>query len=430
MNNFFYKSNFKIIIFLIIMFVYYCSVVYSAFSSTIVMTGTAYARIATDVRITNFKISEKYSSTNYVSNYEKFSKNSISPSITFDGTGTVYYDIEITNYNENKVGLFSISGLPEGLSCSFYDISSDGVLLDGIGTATFTVSFSGTGNFKFDFIIDIRSIYSITYEGFENNNYPISVFENEKKVINFENEDISKILMLVNDIEYSDYVFENNVLTFGPVDGNVIITNKKSLNVISGDLDTVGSEVCIDNECFYIISSNDSTVAMLAKYNLYVGGEYNGSAWKAYGTKATGIQDSTMLGYKSSGAPYSGTTVFSSTAYWSSTVSTYPTYIYDSNSSIYNYVENYKLYLEQFDVVINEARLISYEELVSLGCREGSLTCASAPEWVYSFSYWTGSLGNTSHIWFVNKDKSFNKNIRYGNNLYFGVRPVIVISKL
>ena len=45
----------------------------------------------------------------------------------------------------------------------------------------------------------------------------------------------------------------------------------KVVNVISGDGSKTGDEVCIGDECFYVISSTDSTVTMLSKYNLLVG---------------------------------------------------------------------------------------------------------------------------------------------------------------
>lgn len=157
------------------MLFFFQTIVYSAFSESFNIGGDAYAKLATDVRITDFKISDKYTSTNYVSNYEKFSRNSVLPSISFNGTGTVYYDVEVTNYNDNKVGLYSFSGLPEGLSVMFYDVEE--VLLDGIGTKTFTICFSGTGNFEFDFIIDIRSFYNITYKDFSGS-YSSTIYEN------------------------------------------------------------------------------------------------------------------------------------------------------------------------------------------------------------------------------------------------------------
>ena len=201
---------------------------------------------------------------------------------------------------------------------------------------------------------------------------------------------------------------------------------EKVVSVVSGDGTKVGNEVCIKDECFYVISSTDSTVTMLSKYNLYVGGESNNSGWTAYGDEATGKQDSTMLGYVSGQTIGKGTTMFSNTNYWSSTVSSYPTYVYDSNSTLYSYVENYKTYLSTLGVTPIEARLITYEELTSLGCSDSS--CSSASRWVYATSYWSGSAASTSIVWFVGSNGRFNAGNYYGDDS-FGVRPVIVIPK-
>ena len=201
---------------------------------------------------------------------------------------------------------------------------------------------------------------------------------------------------------------------------------KKLINVISGDGTQKSDEVCIGEECFYVMYSDETTVTMLAKYNLYVGGEYNGSNWIAYGDKATGKQDSTMLGYVEGQTIRKGTTEFSNTNYWSSTVSSYPAYVYDSNSTLYSYVENYKTYLSTLGVTPNEARLITYEELTALGC---SSNCTSAPSWVYATSYWSGSADDSSIVWYVFSTGSFNSILSYSDSLNFGCRPVIVISK-
>ena len=199
------------------------------------------------------------------------------------------------------------------------------------------------------------------------------------------------------------------------------------VTVVSGDGTQVGNEVCIKNECFYVISSTDSTVTMLSKYNLYVGGEYN-SGWTAYGDEATGIQDSTMLGLVSGQTIRKGTTMFSNTNYWSSTVSSYPTYVYDSNSTLYSYVENYKTYLSTLGVTSTEARLITKEELEGLGCIVSSGSCSGAPSWVYSTTYWSGSANSSGSVWRVNSNGAFFYN-NYSSNLNYGCRPVITISR-
>ena len=189
----------------------------------------------------------------------------------------------------------------------------------------------------------------------------------------------------------------------------------------------IGNEKCFGSECFYIISSTEETVTMLAKYNLYVGGEYN-SSWTAYGEEATGKQNSNMLGYVRGQSIRKGTTKFSNTNYWSSTVSSYPAYVYDSNSTLYSYVENYKTYLSTLGVTPIEARLITYEELESLGCSGSDNSCSEAPEWVYATTYWSGSAFDYDYVWSVNSRGNFGRS-PFDNVYGAGVRPVIIISK-
>ena len=203
---------------------------------------------------------------------------------------------------------------------------------------------------------------------------------------------------------------------------------KESLKptIISGDLNTVGSEVAIGDEHFYIISNKDGESTMLAKYNLYVGSKYENIS-TAYGEEATGIQDSTMKGFVLSNNIRNGITVFSSTNYWGSTISTYPAYVYDSNSIIYNYVENYRIYLESQGALVKEARLIKSEELELLGCSKTSESCSGAPSWVYDTSYWSGTADNSSNILRVYSNNSFATS-SYLMDATFGVRPVIVMN--
>ena len=206
--------------------------------------------------------------------------------------------------------------------------------------------------------------------------------------------------------------------------GSSVTNNGQAINVVSGDGTQKSDEVCIGEECFYVMYSDDTTVTMLAKYNLYVGGESN-SSWTAYGEEATGKQDSTMIGYSSNGKPYKGTTKFSNTNYWSSTGGSYP-YIYGSNSTLYSYVENYKTYLSTLGVTPSEARLITYAELTSLGCSGSS--CKNAPSWVYSTSYWSGSARTSGYVWYVASGGGFYDG-NYSANGANGCRPVIVVSK-
>ena len=78
-------------------------------------------------------------------------------------------------------------------------------------------------------------------------------------------------------------------------------------------------------------------------------------------------------------------------------------------------------------------RLISYEELVSLGCSDAIGYCdtshgATAPAWVNSTSYWIGSAASYDYARVVHFFGDFSSNY-YTNDYDNGVRPLIILEK-
>ena len=216
--------------------------------------------------------------------------------------------------------------------------------------------------------------------------------------------------------------------------GNDVLNDGASVvNVVSGTGYNVGDEVCIDTECFYVISSNDDTVTMFSKYNLMVGSKMlkvDGNVKVVNLDSVTGIQDSTARGWIidfSETNPIIGMNVFSLDSYWSSTTSTYPAYVYNENSVLFKYVENYKNYLISLGVNLIDARLISYDELLSLGCDDTSKNCVQAPSWVYYTSFWMGTAFASDYVGLLNSNGGFSS-FNYIDSSS-GVRPVIVIPK-
>lgn len=255
--------------------------------------------------------------------------------------------------------------------------------------------------------------------------------------------------------------------------GNSVVNNGYAGNlwIASGNINTVGSEVCISDQCFYVIDNDGEKVTMLSKYNLHVGNvatnsvsstNYNSGDYKvsnlanvnnsAYvlplalpgGTteyniapldSPTGLQNSNAKGITDA-FPYIGVEQFSKSLYWrisqASTIpkldpsygSSCPAYVYDSNSSLYSHIENYKVYLKSMDVDILNARLIMYEELQDLNCSVDS--CSAAPEWLYSSSYWTGTINALTSFYAVEYGGVLNSEV-YNYDYRFGVRPVIEI---
>ena len=191
------------------------------------------------------------------------------------------------------------------------------------------------------------------------------------------------------------------------------------VRVVSGDGTQVGNEVCIKNECFYVISSTDSTVTMLSKYNLHVGNSVDADWIETPLASPTGKQSELAKGWLDGAEEWYGTTAFSNTN------STY------EGSIVEGYVNNYKTILEaDYGVDVVEARLISFDELTdseTFACVEYG-KCSDKYPWIYSTSYWSGSANTSNSVWFVISNGNFGPS-NYSDDAGFGVRPVIIISR-
>ena len=431
------KTTITTIIFLMISLVFLSTIAYSAFSSTMHITGNAKARIEANVRITDFRIKNV---TNATSSYEEFGKSHISTNVDLKtSSSTITYYLEITNYGTTDIGIFDITGLPTGVNYSIKDYNLHDKICNEEGkcnsfikktyelTLTTTSSYSGNIQLNFDF----RTYHKITYTDITNNNYPTEVIDGGTLKITFK-EELKRVQVLYNNSEilYYKTITNGQTITLGNIKKDVEVKIKdQAARLKNGSIDKVGSEVCIGNECFYIISNDGSKVKMLAKYNLHVGNKYDDTNGAIPLENPTGKQDPKAKGYFSGFSiedPIIGTNNFSSTNYWSGTVSSYPSNVYNENSSIYEYVINYKNYLESYGTEVNDARLITIEELESIGCSKASYSCASAPSWVYSTTYWTSEAYSTASIWFVYSKKNLSYT-GYKNN-HIGVRPVIEID--
>ena len=228
------------------------------------------------------------------------------------------------------------------------------------------------------------------------------------------------------------------------------------------------------SEDFYVIKDNGSTITALAKYNLLVG---NTVVWNDDFTdmisvtpiptseEEYGLQSSIAASYEwdtEKGIPKTntikGTIAFATSdetkrvpnctdffgcyyGYWTDSKgnllskygTSYPVNVFDSNSLLYVPTQNYKNYLKNtLGKTSVDARLITYEELISLGCSDSNWDCESVPAWVYSNNYWTAIAGYYENMAFVLSRKDFGSS-NYGG--YFndpgslGLRPVITISK-
>lgn len=277
-------------------------------------------------------------------------------------------------------------------------------------------------------------------------------------------------------------------------------------NDSDGEMDP-GDLIIIDDEAFYVISNVDGVVRALAQYNLNVGYDisYNNSdlipfniagnsvpefssTYNAYifsdftYTKLNSVeikQDSTKKGmefynnytnFKSKGVISFDTITqsyynqFGTKSYWKTNSAIYPMYVYDKYSSLNKYVDKYAARLTNKTAKIIQGDLISYEELVSLGCNTTSHSClssyvcsaddaleqtffydsngvktkctsenqeiiigGSAPSWVYSSTYWSGSAASDETVYSISNSGDFGGE-HYLTILNIGLRPIIIFT--
>lgn len=216
------------IIIMILLCFSFMTMAFSALSSTVKITGDAYARVDADVRITDFSIYE--SSLNSISSYEEFNKNRVITNINLPYEDSfIIYKIEVTNYGTTPAGILNISGLNESLSYELIDYNLKEQLCDEYGQClslakkTFYIKIFGTpGIYDIALDFDFRVFHSITYEGITNNGYPIYVFDGDSLEVTF-NETFNGKIGVKSDDAYIPHVVKDNNLTVESVNNNLVV---------------------------------------------------------------------------------------------------------------------------------------------------------------------------------------------------------------
>lgn len=171
---------------------------------------------------------------------------------------------------------------------------------------------------------------------------------------------------------------------------------------------SVGDEVELksdSNEHFYVIKASgedEEKVTLLAKKNI----------------------DTTTLAQSDS----AGTVAFSSTNYWSSISGI--TYPYDLNNTATSAERDAIAKAKAYGTSKGgTGRLMTVGEVVALGGDMDNYDSSACPSWINSSNYWLGSAYSAYFVWDVNGERGYLNYGNYGSGRYFGVRPVIEISK-
>ena len=169
----------------------------------------------------------------------------------------------------------------------------------------------------------------------------------------------------------------------------------------------LGDEVCIEEECFYVLTNDGTNIRMLSKYRIDASDNT---------TRKDRLQNTGRLN-----------TGFSNDSVKGINYNSY------EGSIVEDLVQDYKKTLERIGVMISEATLLSYDEITAapFNCQYNNSSCNPTYSWLYkdgnttSYAYWTRSaMNDTTAVY------SFNGSyIGFSRYPYpIGVRPVITIA--
>ena len=258
-----------------------------------------------------------------------------------------------------------------------------------------------------------------------------------------DNVSVDDINDMTDDISYS--------FTFAVTYGQAAPADEPDIDIdrhVPGEI-TPGDKVCIgQTECFYVISTNNTSTDMVSKYNLLVGNRVENGVTTPIDTTGEGynLQSSDAKGYdgsdlKNAVVPFA--TGPSGYGYWwdNSNYILKPGYngdwggnpfyprVYDSNSTTYNYVEEYvRILKDDFNMPASiEGRLLYYEEAHN---SESLVDEDNNPIIVNrETSYWMGSAKSSNSMWVYSmySSSSMIDYLGYNNDDVCGIRPVIEI---
>lgn len=211
---------------------------------------------------------------------------------------------------------------------------------------------------------------------------------------------------------------------------HITVVNRQTEGQLS-----VGDEIALGDEHFYIIDTNEEKTTLFSKYNLDT--TLNITEIKqAVNTNEYPVAFSTTnYWYDSTNAKINGKY---GTSYRNN-------YIYDeeysessgNNYSVAYYVKNYENSLNKMNMKTISSRLLDYRKLLELGCKEKAdyYTCTNVSSnisFVYSTHYWLGNAGTVNALFRMSTTKDFysTNNYIYSQNDLYGVRPVIEIPAL
>ena len=392
------------------------SVVYAALSTTLQINGNAEVLASSwDIHLDNIVLNNQ-------------SATKTKPTITSSTTATFSTELSKPgDYYEFTV-----------------DVVNDGTIDAVINSVTKTPELTTTQKKYLNYIVEYQNGEAITTEQLVLKKTSVRL----KVRIEFRNDISASDLPATSETLNLSFKV-NYVQSDENIENTTISNNGHLLNFISGDINTIGSEISIGDEHFYLVKNDGTKAILFAKYNLYIGYQIDQSTGIFEElSDPTGIQDSRALGSqwdengKATNFPWRATLPFGDSSYWwDEETSTYKdsyqinavesgvsrAYVYGQESNFYKDVENYKKYIEYQGINVEAARLIKLSELIELGCNVADGSCPTEYPWLFNTASWTGTAYDGTYVHCLTSAGLLARSARHLDYIT-GVRPVLEIS--
>ena len=228
------KSNTinKLLLSLTIFIICFFSIGFSVLNKELTITGNINYRPKGDIRITNI---ENGDITGATIQYIDYSRREIKLGYKSTGSASVSIKVQVTNFENNEMGILSITNLPDDAKISDYTLGqkltkSDGNPLKAGDSLTFTITFTSTVEElkEYNLIFDFEPICKISYENIEDTaSLPKEVLKNTKNfTINFGSSAPDDLQVTMGDTPLEDYTYSNGSLIIPSVTGDIVVTGE------------------------------------------------------------------------------------------------------------------------------------------------------------------------------------------------------------
>ena len=346
--------------------------------------------------------------------------------VSVDSLNITNEDIEVIKDQNQTINITNSNEIEETYTFTSNDeyvatVNQNGVVVGvNAGTTTITITGDTSNQTKTVNVTVIPLTYTVTFDPTDGQVTQESISVDQGEEINSfptptrEGYDFTGWYNGSTLVETPYTPTQDITLTAHWEESNSLISYTDSDN--SGTIN-LGDYVKLGEDGFYVIGTENGKVKLLAEYSLDSDGRQSEHNW-------TVVSFSDSNYWVNDAGSSSGSNLSEYYQGYDVDEDGYP-YIYrnsnneDTANNLYPYINNYKEYLiNDVGIDIEDARLMSFKEVLSTGCEDGYDTC---PEYIANQFYWIGSAFDGYYVW----------NVNYYTDYYCdsSVRPVIIISE-